>query len=215
MMAKAAVPIGGVEATAAALRAEGATALYVGVDGRLAGVIAIADPIKATTRAALDALRLNGIDENADGETKKLVDLPHPLGVTARQVVVDGDQVHTTAGEGIQVHGQSSNKRFTFTCLHLGDFTLVQDNATDELNIVVTHLDPAPTSFTHNGEGLRQEVIERLPVARALAQLIHAHAQLGIGVLFELRLERRDQSDPSLIQLELLRLADVQRAIKQ
>ena len=61
MMAEAGVAIGAVEATAAALRAEGATALYVGVDGRAAGVIAIADPIKATTQAALDALRRDGI----------------------------------------------------------------------------------------------------------------------------------------------------------
>jgi Cu+-exporting ATPase len=61
MMAKTGVPIGALEATAAALRAEGATALYVGVDGRAAGVIAVADPIKATTRAALDALRRDGI----------------------------------------------------------------------------------------------------------------------------------------------------------
>jgi Cu+-exporting ATPase len=61
MMAEAGVPIGAVEATAAALRAEGATALYVGVDGQAAGVIAVADPIKATTAAALDALRKDGI----------------------------------------------------------------------------------------------------------------------------------------------------------
>jgi Cu+-exporting ATPase len=61
MMTEAGVAIGAVEATAAALRAEGTTALYVGVDGRLAGVIAIADPIKATTPAALDALRRDGI----------------------------------------------------------------------------------------------------------------------------------------------------------
>jgi Cu+-exporting ATPase len=61
MMAKSGVPIGAVEATAAGLRAEGATALYVGVEGRAAGVIAIADPIKATTLAALDALRQDGI----------------------------------------------------------------------------------------------------------------------------------------------------------
>jgi Cu+-exporting ATPase len=61
MMTEARIAIGAVEATAAALRAEGATALYVGVDGRAAGVIAIADPIKATTLAALDALRRDGI----------------------------------------------------------------------------------------------------------------------------------------------------------
>jgi len=43
------------------LRKEGNTALFVAVDGKLAGIIAVADPIKATTMAALDALRNEGI----------------------------------------------------------------------------------------------------------------------------------------------------------
>ena len=43
------------------LRIDGATAVYVGVDGQAAGVIAIADPIKQTTPAALDALKREGI----------------------------------------------------------------------------------------------------------------------------------------------------------
>jgi Cu+-exporting ATPase len=43
------------------LRRTGATALFVAVDGKPGGVIAIADPIKATTRAALDSLRADGI----------------------------------------------------------------------------------------------------------------------------------------------------------
>jgi Cu+-exporting ATPase len=45
------------EARADALRQEGATALFVAVDDKPAGIIAVADPIKATTMAALDALR--------------------------------------------------------------------------------------------------------------------------------------------------------------
>jgi Cu+-exporting ATPase len=49
------------EARADALRKDGATALFVAVDDRAAGIIAIADPIKATTMAALDALRSAGI----------------------------------------------------------------------------------------------------------------------------------------------------------
>ena len=44
-----------------ALRQDGATALFIGVDGRTGGVIAIADPVKATTRAALDTLRRDGV----------------------------------------------------------------------------------------------------------------------------------------------------------
>lgn len=43
------------------LRREGATAIYVALDGTVAGIIAIADPVKASTPAALAALRGDGI----------------------------------------------------------------------------------------------------------------------------------------------------------
>lgn len=49
-------------ASADALRAEGATAIFVGVDGLVAAVIAVADPIRDTTADALRALRAEGID---------------------------------------------------------------------------------------------------------------------------------------------------------
>jgi P-type Cu+ transporter len=49
------------ETRADELRRDGATAMFVAVDDRPAGVIAVADPIKATTPAALDSLRANGI----------------------------------------------------------------------------------------------------------------------------------------------------------
>ena len=43
------------------LRREGATTMFVAVDGHPAGIIAVADPIKATTPAALESLRADGI----------------------------------------------------------------------------------------------------------------------------------------------------------
>lgn len=49
------------EATADALRHEGATAMFVAVDGRPGGIIAVADPVKATTPAALASLRDDGV----------------------------------------------------------------------------------------------------------------------------------------------------------
>ncbi len=42
-------------------RRDGATVIFAAVDGRIAGLFAIADPIKATARAALDALRRQGL----------------------------------------------------------------------------------------------------------------------------------------------------------
>jgi P-type Cu+ transporter len=43
------------------LRRDGATAMFVAVDRRPAGIIAVADPIKATTPAALESLRRDGV----------------------------------------------------------------------------------------------------------------------------------------------------------
>jgi Cu+-exporting ATPase len=43
------------------LRQDGATVIFLAIDGKLAGLIAIADPVKPTTPAALDALRREGL----------------------------------------------------------------------------------------------------------------------------------------------------------
>jgi Cu+-exporting ATPase len=48
-------------AQAETLRGDGATAIYVAIDNRLAGVLAIADPVKPTTAAALNQLRAQGL----------------------------------------------------------------------------------------------------------------------------------------------------------
>jgi Cu+-exporting ATPase len=50
------------DADADRLRADGASAVYVAIDSRVAGVLAIADPVKDTTADALKELRADGID---------------------------------------------------------------------------------------------------------------------------------------------------------
>ncbi len=49
------------EAEADHLRGDGATVIFVAVDDRLAGIVAIADPIKSTTPEALRELKVEGI----------------------------------------------------------------------------------------------------------------------------------------------------------
>jgi len=49
------------QARADELRARGCTAMYVAIDGALAGVLGVADPIKPTAAAALRALRDDGL----------------------------------------------------------------------------------------------------------------------------------------------------------
>ena len=49
------------EGEADRLRQDGATAIFAAIDGKAAGILAIADPVKATTPAALNALKAEGI----------------------------------------------------------------------------------------------------------------------------------------------------------
>jgi P-type Cu+ transporter len=49
------------EGDAARLRAQGATVMYVTAGGKAAGIVAVADPVKASTPAALASLRADGI----------------------------------------------------------------------------------------------------------------------------------------------------------
>ena len=55
------VDVTALESNAEDLRKEGATAIFMAVDGRVAGVLAIADPVKSTTPEALRGLRAEGI----------------------------------------------------------------------------------------------------------------------------------------------------------
>jgi Cu+-exporting ATPase len=55
------VNLGDLTATADELRREGGTALFLAVDGKPGGVIAVADPVKETTPSALTSLRADGI----------------------------------------------------------------------------------------------------------------------------------------------------------
>ncbi len=71
------IDTGKLEPEANRLREDGATAIYVGVDAKAAGVLAIKDPVKATTREALEALKKDNI---------RLVMLTGDNAITARAV---------------------------------------------------------------------------------------------------------------------------------
>jgi Cu+-exporting ATPase len=61
LMADLGVDLSDLAARADRLRADGATALFLAMDKKPAAVLAIADPVKPTTRAALDLLRADGV----------------------------------------------------------------------------------------------------------------------------------------------------------
>ena len=61
MMTEAGVDVVPGEAVADTLAADGKTSMFVAVDGKLAGIVAVADPVKRTTEAAIRALHEAGI----------------------------------------------------------------------------------------------------------------------------------------------------------
>lgn len=60
-MRKLGLDVGVFQETAARLGAEAKSPLYAAIDGKLAAIIAVADPIKPTTKEALDALHAMGL----------------------------------------------------------------------------------------------------------------------------------------------------------
>jgi P-type Cu+ transporter len=77
------------ETAAEVARASGATTVYVVIEGRPAGVIAVADPIKASAKAAIAALRSEGL---------QIVMLTGDNATTARAVAAQLDIAEIEAG---------------------------------------------------------------------------------------------------------------------
>ena len=61
LMQDSGVDAGAMREAADELRGQGKTAMVVAVDGKLAGIVAVADPIKETTAAAISALHEHGL----------------------------------------------------------------------------------------------------------------------------------------------------------
>ena len=74
-LAENGVDVAAMAGQAEAVRAKAATVIFVGLDGKLAGFVGIADPIKPTTKAAIQALRKENIRVvmlTGDGKTTAL-----------------------------------------------------------------------------------------------------------------------------------------------
>ena len=72
-------------------------------------------------------------------ETVEHIERAHPLRVTLSQVVVHGNDVNTITSQGIQEDRSCTYESLTLTGSHLGNLTLVENDTTEELNVVVDH----------------------------------------------------------------------------
>ena len=77
--------------------------------------------------------------DTINAQTVEHIERTHPLRVTLCQIVVHCYYVNTVTCQRIQEYRQGSHKCLTLTSCHLGYLTLMQNNTTKQLNIVVNH----------------------------------------------------------------------------
>ena len=145
------------------------------------------------------------MDDQTHGQAQEAVDLAHPVAVALGQVVVDGDDMHALAAQGVQVGGQGGHQGLAFTGLHLGDAALVQDDAADELHPVGAQAQHTVGCLTAGGKGLRQQVVQGLAVFITLLQLRGLGLELGVGIALVFFLQGFDLADDGIKALDLLR----------
>ena len=137
--------------------------------------------------------RLLARHDRADVEPEEAVHPAHPLGVAGGQVVVGGDHVHALAGERVEVRGQDAGQGLALTGLHLRHVAQVQGRAAHDLHAVVPLAERAGGGLADDGEGLREQRVERLAVGVPLLELVGLGPQLRVGQLGRLVGQRLDR----------------------
>ena len=135
---------------------------------------------------------LTGVGLNrTDGQAETHVQRSHPFHVALGQVVVDRDDMHRT-GHRIQERRERRHQCLAFPGDHLGDHPLMQDVAAHHLHVVVAHLEIAFARFTHGGESIGNEILQRLSICQPSSQARSGLTQFAIGEEFQLRLKLVD-----------------------
>ena len=134
-------------------------------------------------------------DDHPDGHAEEAVDLPHPVGVAAGEIVVDGDDVDALAVERVQIDRERRDQRLALAGLHLGDLAAVKGDAADQLDVVMALAERALGRLADRREGFGQQVVELCAVGEPAAEDVGLAAQLVVGQRRDGRLEAVDRVD--------------------
>ena len=139
------------------------------------------------------------VDDDARGQSQEAVDLAHPGGVAAGEVVVHGHHMYALAGECIEIDRERCDESFAFTGLHLGDHAFVQHHAANQLNVEMPQTQGALGGFAHRGEGRDEEVVEALAGGHFVFESLGPGAEFGVRQGCQRRLQRVDFINPWLV----------------
>ena len=75
-----------------------------------------------------------------DREPVKHIERSHPFRVTLCEVVIDRDHVDALSGKRIEEYRQGGHEGLAFSRRHFGDLALVEDDASNQLNVIMDHV---------------------------------------------------------------------------
>ena len=122
------IEVGSLAERAQALRQDGQTVVFLAIGGRAAGLIGVADPIKPSSREALDQLRLHGLRIvmlTGDNRTTALA-VAGKLGIDEVRADVLPDQKHAVvselraSGRTVAMAGDGTNDAPALAAAHVG-----------------------------------------------------------------------------------------------
>ena len=86
----------------------------------------------------------------------------HPLCITLCKIIIYGNDMYAVPLESVEVGGKRRDERLSFTCTHLRDTPLMEDDAADQLDLEMLHIKSPLSGLTDYRIGLGENVIERL-----------------------------------------------------
>ena len=177
LMAAHGIDLARLEADAMRLAGAGRTVIFVGVDGRLAGLVAIADAIRETSRATIDALHRRNVKvamiTGDNRPTAERVARELGIDIVLADVLPGGkaDEVKKLQAQGHKVGmvGDGINDAPALTQADVG-FAIGAgtDVAIESADIVLMHSDP-------------YDVVRAIAIARATLRKMHQNLAWAVG----------------------------------
>ena len=124
------------------------------------------------------------VDDDADVHAEEAVDLSHPVGIAAGQVIIHGNDMHALAGDRIQVSRQGCSQRLAFAGAHFGDLAVMQHHSADQLHIVMAHPQYPRARLAHNRKCFGQEGIQRFALGNSSGNFLNETSVSAFGRWF-------------------------------
>ena len=119
----------------------------------------------------------------ADRDPEPAIDRAHPLGIAAREIVVERQDVHAATRERVERRGHHGRQGLAFAGQHLDDLPVVQGEGRHELHVERALPEGAAGGLADEREEGHAQRVARLAGASALAERLAPIAHLLVGQL--------------------------------